>query len=322
MCSKAPRGLLREPDNPPKDGARHAPTEFHETKDHRRPADHRFAGKLAGERLDGSLSRRYTRGSLNSNGSTTALAAGLRYGDKGTHTSRTMMLTEVRVLFDRLCATSSRESHAAAIVGENCLSKDTVATRKLTNQRLGELYGLSPSIPLHRVHRRLWDLDPAGRPLLALLCCLARDPLLRATAPTVLSLPVGCELPRHSITRALRQTTGDRINEAILDKVARNAASSWTQSGHLEGRVRKLRRRVDPTFGPALLAVWLGAAEGLDGPRLLDSAWCRTLDRSPDALLDLVLQAKQRGLIRATVGGGVIDIDLAPLDPHPPVSPK
>ena len=113
---------------------------------------------------------------------------------------------------------------------------------------------------------------------------------------------------------AITQATGDRLNGATLDKVARNASSSWAQSGHLSGRFRKIRARVDPTFGPAALAVWLGAAEGLAGQRLLDSYWTRVLDRSPDALLDLVLQAKQRGLLRATVGGGVFDIDPSPLD--------
>ena len=44
---------------------------------------------------------------------------------------------------------------------------------------------------------------------------------------------------------------GSRLNDAILDKVARNAGSSWSQSGHLQGRVRKIRLRVDPTVGPA-----------------------------------------------------------------------
>ena len=35
-----------------------------------------------------------------------------------------------------------------AIIDQNCLGKQTVSTRKLTCQRLSELYGLDPSIPL------------------------------------------------------------------------------------------------------------------------------------------------------------------------------
>ncbi len=242
-------------------------------------------------------------------------AAGLKYGEKGTHTSRTIMLAEVSDLFRLVDRAAVRADYAGAIVDANILAKNTAATRQLTLQRMSELYGLDPSIALHRVHRSLWDADPAGRPLLALLCCLARDPLLRATATPVLSLSVGAELSRRALLISLQHATGDRINAAVLDKVARNAASSWTQSGHLVGRTRKVRRRVDPSFGPVALAAWLGAAEQLDGPRLLSSQWTRPLDRSPDALLDLLLQAKQRGLLRATVGGGVFDIDTTTLDP-------
>jgi hypothetical protein len=247
-------------------------------------------------------------------------SAGIRSGDKGTHTSRTIMVAEISDLFVELPAETDRDGYASAIIDDNLLAKRTESTRRLTNQRLGELYGLDPAIPIHRVHRRLWGADPAGRPLLALLCGLARDPLLRATSQPVLTLPVGTELARTSVLSSLRQSTGDRLNEAILDKVARNASSSWTQSGHLTGRVRKIRERVSPSFGPAAFAAWLGAAEGLAGQRLLDSPWTRPLDRSPDALLDLLLQAKQRGLLRATIGGGVFDIDTTPLDPayeHP-----
>lgn len=243
-----------------------------------------------------------------------AIGSGLRYGDKGTHTSRTMMLAEVTRVFEVTTASSDRTEFAAAIIDENLLAKNTEATRRLTNQRLGELYGLDPGLPIHRVHRRLWEEDPAGRPLLALLCCLARDPLLRATAPTVLALPEGMELLRSNVLQSLRLATGHRLNDAILDKVARNVGSSWTQSGHLAGRVRKIRQRVNPTPGPAAFAVWLAAAEGHDGPRLLDSFWGRVLDRSPEAMLELILQAKQRGLLRATVGGGVVEIDPSPLE--------
>lgn len=242
-------------------------------------------------------------------------AAGFRFGDRGTHTSRTIMSAELNELFGHLPADADRARYASAIIDDNILAKSTVATRRLSNQRLGELYGLDPAIPLHRVHRRLWDVDPGGRPLLAMLCGLARDPLLRATVQAVLTVPVGNELARTSMLSALRQAVGDRINDQVLDKVARNASSSWTQSGHLAGRVRKIRRRVEPSFGPVAFAAWLGSAEGLAGQRLLDSSWTRPLDRSPDALLDLLLQAKQRGLLRATVGGGVFDIDTTPLDP-------
>lgn len=224
------------------------------------------------------------------------------------------MFSELSDLLAAVPAGSERGDYAAAVVEENVLGKQTISTRRLTNQRLGELYGLESRLPLFRVLRRLWDADEAGRPLLAMLCALARDPLLRATAPVVLSLPVGSELVRATLLDALRQAVGSRLNESVLDKVARNTASSWCQSGHLEGRVRKHRRRVTPTPGSLALALWLGTREGLAGSSLLESFWARVLDRTGPELVSVLLQAKQLGLIHARVGGGVVEIDATRLD--------
>ena len=243
-----------------------------------------------------------------------AIDAGFRFGDKGTQTSRTLMLAELTDLFAAVPAAAARDEYARAIIEDNILGKQTASTRKLTNQRLGELYGLSLTIPLFRVLRYLWTVDVPGRPLLALLCGLARDPLLRATRDAVISLPVGTELSRTSMSSSIRAVTGHRLNDSILDKVARNASSSWSQSGHLEGRVRKIRRPVRPTPGAVAMAVWFGSLEDLAGEDLLRSSWAKVLDQSPGELLEHALLAKQMGLLNVNAGGGVVEIDVRPLE--------
>lgn len=241
--------------------------------------------------------------------------AGFRFGDKGTQSSRTMMLAEVTQLLAFVPQDAPRESYLEAIVADNVLGKQTASNRRLTAQRLSELYGLDPTIPIFRVLRRVWAVDPGGRPLLALLCSLARDPLLRATAAVVLPLRPGEELGRSSLLEAISAATEGRMNPAVTDKVARNAGSSWTQSGHVEGRVRKMRRIVRPTPGSVAFALWLGSVQGLAGEELLRSAWTATFDAGPSDLLELALRAKQLGLVHVLVGGGVIEIDPTGLDP-------
>jgi hypothetical protein len=226
-----------------------------------------------------------------------------------------MMLAELGDLLAVVPEGGARGDYLAAILEGNALGKATISGRRLSGQRLGELYGLDPALPLFRVLRRLWDFDVPGRPLLALLCALARDPLLRASADAVLRLAPDEELVRGRVLADLRDSTGSRLNDAILDKVARNTASSWSQAGHLEGRVRKLRRLVNPTPGAAAFALWLGALDGLSGEELLRTPWARVLDRGPNALLDLALRAKQLGLLHARAGGGVVEIDPRSLDP-------
>ena len=249
---------------------------------------------------------------------TRATKAGLRFGDRSVHTSRTIMLVELGDLLAAVPPGAVRSDYATAIVDENVLGKATAATRRWTNQRLGELYALDPRAPIFRVLRRLWRVDVPGRPRLAMLCALARDPLLRSTASAVLALPVGAELVRSRFLDEVRRVAGTRLNEAVLEKVARNAASSWAQSGHLQGRMRKMRLRVAPTPGSLTMALWLGAVEGLAGQALLDCRWTRVLDRSGQEVLPVALQARQLGLLQARVGGGVVEIDVSRVDPAVP----
>ena len=172
---------------------------------------------------------------------------GFRLGNKGTHSSRTMMLTELTAVLGAVPQEGTRKDYGDAVVDGNCLRKATTATRRLSLQRLCELYALDPEVPIFRVLRQLWAPDSSSRPLLALLAALARDPLLLATAQAILPLAEGLEMPRKSMAEMLRTTVGERLSDATLDKVIRNAASSWSQSGHLVGRTFKIRRKVQPT---------------------------------------------------------------------------
>lgn len=233
---------------------------------------------------------------------------GFRSGDKGTHTSRTIMLEELAALLASVPGNADRRAYLNAIVEANTLGKQTVATRKLTAQRLTELYGLDSNIPLFRVLRKFWRDDQPGHPLLALLCAVARDPLLRATATPVLALRVGEELSRQNITNSIRAAVGDRLNDATLDKVVRNTSSSWTQSGHLQGRVRKFRQLVRPTPFSTAYALLLGYLEGLRGGRLFETNWTRMLDTPVDQLRSLATEAKRLGALDLKSAGDIIEV--------------
>lgn len=241
------------------------------------------------------------------------ILAGARFGPRGTHTSRTMMLAELTELLRSVPLGAERADYEAAVIDENALGKTTTSNRRLTLQRLSELYGIDPQVPLFAVLRRLWDFDPAGRPVTALLCALARDPLLRSTAPYILSLSMGAEVLHDEYLSSIRAHVDTRLNDSVLDKVRRNASSTWTQSGHLEGRVRKHRRPVNASFGAVALALWLGSLEGRIAEDLLGSFWMRVFDVPRHLIIDTVLRCKQTGLVYASIGGGVVQIDPSPI---------
>lgn len=239
--------------------------------------------------------------------------AGFRWGDRGTHTSRTIMLKELSALLANCPPDASRDDYLSAILKDNCLGKRTAATRKLSSQRLSELYALKPKIPLFRVMRRCWYADRDGQAVLAILLALARDPLLRITASSVLRLRPGEELTRQQMKEALNRLVGNRFNESTLDKVVRNAASSWTQSGHLKGRSRKMRRSVAPTPITTAFALLLGYLTGTRGTALFETLWAQVLDKSPGELIQLATDAKRLGLLDMSQSGDVIDLGFSRL---------
>lgn len=247
--------------------------------------------------------------------SPTAVKAGFRFGDKGTHSSRTLMFEDLASLFASTADEAIRETYAAAIIDQNCLHKPTVATRRHSNQRLGELYGLDRAYLLFRILRRVWNITESDKPLLALVAALARDPLLMASAQPIIGLPIGAELQRSDVRDALQKSVGERMNDSVIDKVVRNVSSSWTQSGHLEGRTFKFRRSVTPSAPVIAFALSLAHIAGFRGNELLSSGWIAVLDCTPAKAKGLALEAKRLGLIDFWATGEVVELGLERLEP-------
>ena len=246
---------------------------------------------------------------------TPALRTGFRFGKVGTHSSRTMMLEELGEVFSAVPPDGSADQYAHAIVEDNCLGKQTASNRKHSLQHLRELYGMDPRIPLFRVLASLWPLDTAGRPLLALLAALARDPLLRATASAIGVMTPGSEYQRSAMREALGRAAEERLNDSTVEKIVRNAASSWAQSGHLEGRTFKVRRVATATPVAAAFALYLADRAGFHGHETLTSAWVKLLDCGTSTAMELALEAKRMGLIDVRVSGEVMELGVGRLDP-------
>lgn len=278
---------------------------------------HLFAGKLAGESVYCSdMDAVLPTDELGPRARAEEVRlrdAGFRWGQKGTHTSRTIMLDELRAVLGNCRPDAARDDYLSAIHDDNCLGKRTVATRKLSSQRLSELYALDPNVSLFRVMRRCWYADRDGQAVLAMLLALARDPLLRVTAPPVLRMRPGEELARQQMTDALSRAVGSRLSESTLDKVVRNAASSWTQSGHLQGRGRKIRQSVKPTAATTAYALLLGHLAGTRGAALFESLWAHVLDAPAGELMQLAMDARRLGFLDMAHSGGIIDVSFARL---------
>jgi hypothetical protein len=235
-------------------------------------------------------------------------ALGFRFGSNGAHAARTMMFCELQLLFECTRAGATRADYSRAVVIDNVLGKPTQKARELTFRHLVALYGLDDSFPVFRALRRLWPLDVAAQPMLALAVALARDPLLRGTEDFILGLPVGQEVPREAVERQLEKLYPARFSPASLKSFAQNVAGTWTAAGHLLGHRNKIRSQ--PTSHPETVALllFLGYLEGRTGQRLFSSRWANLASSSPDELERLANSASHRGLIVFMNAGGVKEV--------------
>jgi hypothetical protein len=239
------------------------------------------------------------------------LANGFREGPRGTHSSRTIMLDELSSV---MAKDGRPEEIEKAVLHDNILGKSTSSGRSLSLQRLKELYSLDRSTTIFRVFAALCRRDPGALPQLALLMALARDPLLRTSARPVLGLAPGSQLMRDSLRNAIASAVGERMNDAVLDKVVRNTASSWTKTGHLVGRTLKRRVRVRANPTAFAFALWLAQKCGFGGQELFANGWISVLDLDPGQARSLAERAHAARLLVYRTIGDSVDLDVRPLE--------
>jgi len=237
-------------------------------------------------------------------------AFGFRSGDTSVHTARTMMLAELTALFSAVPSDGSRDDYWRAAIEDNVLGKPSMVTRRSTVKHMTELYALTPAEPLFRNLRRHWDRAGLGRPMLALLCAAARDPLLRLTAPNALKAREGTTIPRAQVEEVIASGAPGRFSPKTIRSVAQATSSTWTQAGHFTGRAKKVRSRPRVTREAVAYALFLGYLCGLRGPALFTSFWASLLDRRPEEALTLAEEASAAGLLSLKQAGPVVDVQF------------
>ena len=223
----------------------------------------------------------------------------------GPHQSKTMMLGDLTIV----SAGGRWDDSPERILCDNTLGKPSMRAREVALYQLRKLYGLNVAPPICRVLHALWGRDPASRPMLAMLCALARDPSLRGSADVVLDARLGEQVRSPALASVFQARNPGRLNERMSQSLARNSASSWTQAGFLAGAIRKERVRATATPVAAAYAALLGGCCGFGGQRLIGSRWMAVIDRPIEERLALLRQAAGMGLVRVRQAGDVLEVD-------------
>jgi hypothetical protein len=226
----------------------------------------------------------------------------------GANTSHTIAVDLLKRLLDAVPTRASRGEYLDAAIEDNVLGRATAEGRRRTVRYLRELYLLDPHRILFRALRDLWGEDADAQPLLAGLASFARDSVFRASACAVLPVEPGIGVSSEDLTEAVTTAFPGVYNVSTADKIGRNTGSSWTQSGHLVGRSRKVRRRVDLRPASAAYALLFGHLEGLRGQALFETSWTQFLGATPHDMHGLADLAARRGYLELKSSGGVVEI--------------
>lgn len=224
------------------------------------------------------------------------------------------MLDELRTLLAFVGNPGAcRADYEKAIKEANCLGKPSAKARALTARHLTDLYGLDPSITLFRTLQFFWQRDPAGQPLLAMICAYARDPILRLSFPLIQRTPHGTLLTRQDMEEWIDKAFPGRFSAAMLKSAAQNLNGTWTYSGHLTGKHEKHRSVARATSGSAAYALLLSYLNGAGGLGLFDTEYAALLDCSRAKGIDLAEDAARQGWIDFKRVGDISEIGFPKL---------
>lgn len=237
------------------------------------------------------------------------------FRDMTTHASRTLMVGDLATLLDA-APRGEFADYKRAILDENVLGRKSYSARSKTFEHLRNLYALDDNDPVFRALRSLADADPECVPMLALLSGATRDALLRSTAEWVLKTPPGTPVSSEDFRLVVEERFPDRFSENTLIETGRRTLSSWTQSGHLTGRTKRVRSRAAASVGSVVFALFLGRLSGVRGLPLYGTFWADLLDASEGDIDALAFAASQRGMMEYRRMGDVAEFGFANLRPE------
>ena len=235
---------------------------------------------------------------------------GFKFNKRSVHTGRTLMLEELTKLIEAAPFASNVNDYNEAIIDQNCLLKRSSSSREITAKFLTELYSLDPTLCIFRTLLFFWNRDEEGRPLLALLCAICRDRVLKQSFKEIKSLELNAKVQKKVMEELIDEMEPNRFSESTLQSMTRNILSSWTKSGHLNGRSEKIRIQAKATPATVAYAIYLGYLTGERGPALFETEYMNINDCSKDTAIELAENASARGWIVFKRIGNVMEISL------------
>ena len=235
---------------------------------------------------------------------------GFRGATTGAHLSRSMMFHELSDLLAAVPPDAALSEYQEAVVEDNVLGKATASGRRRSWEHLRNLYGLDPGLTLFRCLRHFASAARADLPSLALVCVFCRDAQLRHSFDLIRKLQRGEVLARVRMEEHLEAGYPGRFKPSLLSSLAQNVNTTWTVSGHLSGKVKKVRRHPQPGAAGAAYSMLAGYLLGLRGTRLFASPFSSLVGLDEADVPAYLSMARNHGWLGYKSAGNVVELDF------------
>ena len=220
------------------------------------------------------------------------------------------MTNELALLLGHKPELKEPPDYEKAIVEENILRKSTHSGKISTYKILLKHYTLNDNDVFYHLMKKFCIQDRMSLPLLASLYSIYKDPIFRIAAEYIVSLQPGTGINSQNIADYLNPIIGDKYTFNTLRSLSQNIGSSWTQAGHLSGKVLKTRELVKPTWVAAAYAFTIGFLQGSRGTALFETLWAKVLDADRLQLEELAFQAARHGVLDFRASGEVVEFSF------------
>lgn len=220
------------------------------------------------------------------------------------------MYKEISLILENTPLHCPVEEVKRLVYDENILHKSSIAGRRASFYHLKLLYTLDNQNPLFSAFRFFWTIAPEERPVLALESALARDFILRNSAQKILPLGVGDGIAKDEMLEYITQEYGLQFSPKVVNAMSTRLLTSWAQSGHLSGKVKRIRTRA--IAGPASLAyaLFLGQLSGVQGTSLFETVFVEALDATETEIRQYLYAAMKKGWLLYRNAGGIIELTI------------
>jgi hypothetical protein len=226
---------------------------------------------------------------------------------KTIHTSRTMMFAELEKVMDY----SIDSDEFLESLSKNITGKKSNSGVEKTAIYLKKLYSLDVRHQPFIAFKYFWKIaETSDKSLLAFIYAINNDDLLAESIQVLQDTKLNEKALIELFEQNIERYHPKQYSENTRKSMAQNIASSWKQSGFIEGKIKNIRTQPKISYLVACLAFLLAYLKGDRGDFLWNSIGVKALLLNESKLRDLAIECAKRDLIQYQYAGSVTAISF------------